>query len=407
MFRVEALQHRADRLSGDVAIAVPVPWQTIGYLIFGGVAAGLTFLATADYARVETVGGTIVPDSGVSAVVPTRAGIITRLAVKDGQMVEAGAELAAVRAEEDSAEGPSAAARIGEAIARQDASLSAQANAALLAAQAQQGQLAAQRAGLSAEIGQLQSQIAIQTDLIDSARRDVERARVVAERGFISTRDMQYREELLMSRRQGLSQLTQALASRKAALAEAERSGAQVMAQAMAQSAGLSASRAQVAQQAANTDGSRSYVLRAPVAGQVSALTARTGQPATPQSPIMSIVPSGSVLQAELAVPSAAIGFVKPGQSVRLAIDAFPYQRFGTVQGKVVTVPASPVSRQGPNGGVISAYPVIVALDKASIRAFGRDERLVAGMTLSARITTEKQSLLEWLFEPLYAVRKR
>ena len=157
MFRVEALQHRADRLSGDVAIAVPVPWQTIGYLIFGGVAAGLTFLATADYARVETVGGTIVPDSGVSAVVPTRAGIITRLAVKDGQMVEAGAELAAVRAEEDSAEGPSAAARIGEAIARQDASLSAQANAALLAAQAQQGQLAAQRAGLSAEIGQLQS----------------------------------------------------------------------------------------------------------------------------------------------------------------------------------------------------------------------------------------------------------
>lgn len=407
MFRTEAIQHRADRLSGDVAIAVPVRWQAIGYLVFGGVAAGITFLALADYARVETVGGSIVPDTGVSAVVPTRAGIITRLSVKDGQAVAAGAELAAIRSEEDSAAGPSAAERIGEAIARQDASLSAQASAALVAAQAQQGQLAAQRAGLSAEIAQLQSQIAIQTELIDSAQRDVDRARQVADRGFISARDMQYREELLMSRRQGLSQLTQSLATRRASLAEAERSVAQVSAQAAAQSAGLSASRAQVAQQAANTDGSRSYVLRAPMAGRVTALTARAGQPVTPQGQIMAIVPQGSVLQAELAVPSAAIGFVKPGQSVNLAIDAFPYQRFGTVSGKVVTVSASALTRQGQGGAQVSVYPVIVALDRTAVQAFGRNEALVAGMTLTARITTEKQSLLEWLFEPLYAVRKR
>jgi membrane fusion protein len=32
---------------------------------------------------------------------------------------------------------------------------------------------------------------------------------------------------------------------------------------------------------------------------------------------------------------------------------------------------------------------------------------LLSGMTLSARITTRKQSLLEWLFEPLYAVGRR
>lgn len=407
MFRPEAIHHRADRLSGDVSIALPVSWQAVGYLVFGGVAAAFAFLALADYARIETVTGSIVPDTGVSAVVPTRAGVITRLAVKEGQIVAAGEELAAIRAEEDSAEGPTAAARIGEAIARQDASLSQQAAAAMLAARAQQGQLGAQRSGLLAEIAQLEAQIAIQTDLVESARRDFERTRDVAARGFVSARDMQYREELLMSRRQGLSQLTQSLAARRASLVEAERSAAQVMAQAAAQTAGLSANRAQVAQQAANSDGSRSYVLRAPVAGRVTALTARAGQPVTPQGQILAIVPQGSVLQAELAVPSSAIGFIKPGQSVRLAIDAFPYQRFGTASGKVLSVPASAVSRPAPGGGVISTYPVIVALDRASIAAFGRNEALVSGMTLTARITTEKQSLLEWLFEPLYAVRKR
>lgn len=39
MFRPEALTHHQNHLTGEVAIAVPVAWQSIGFLIFGGVAA--------------------------------------------------------------------------------------------------------------------------------------------------------------------------------------------------------------------------------------------------------------------------------------------------------------------------------------------------------------------------------
>lgn len=407
MFRAEALNEHRDRLSGDVAIAVPVAWQSIGLLIFGGVAAAVAFLSLASYSRVETVSGTITPDKGISAIVPTRSGVIAALAVKDGQEIVAGTELATIRAEEDSASGLSSAAQIEAAIARQDASLSVQTEAALSSARAQQAQLAAQRSGLTAEINQLQSQMALQRDLIRSAQEDYDRARTVADRGFISKRDLQVREETLLARQQGLSQLTQSLATKQSAMAEAERSTAQVVAQAQVQSAGLSASRAEVAQQAANAAGSRSYVLRAPVAGRVTALTARVGQPANAQTPLMTIVPAGSVLRAELAVPSAAIGFVKKGQTVRLAIDAFPYQRFGTVTGEVLTVSTSAVSAQGPNGTTVPVYPVMVALDRSAVTAYGRNEALVSGMTLTARIITEKQSLLQWLFEPLFAVQRR
>jgi membrane fusion protein len=121
----------------------------------------------------------------------------------------------------------------------------------------------------------------------------------------------------------------------------------------------------------------------------------------------MIIVPADAELQAELAVPSSAIGFVKQGQEVRLAIDAFPYQRFGTVKGEVLTVAESAFSQQGATGAVVAVYLVRIKLDADAITAFGRSEPLVPGMTLSARIITEKQSLLEWLFEPLYAVRRR
>lgn len=360
-----------------------------------------------EYSRIEMVSGIIIPDKGVVAILPSRGGIITDVQVFDGRSVDDGTEIATIRAEEDGTNVTTPAAEIQASIAQQDASLAAQMAAASQASYAQLRQLAAQKAGLAAEIDQLQTQISLQHGLIDTAQKDYDRARAVAERGFISQRDLQVREETLLARRQGLSQLTQSLATKRAALVEAERSAAQISAQAQAQNASLAASRAQVAQQAASTAGSRSYVLRAPVAGKVTALTARVGQPANPQVPLMTIVPAGSTLQAELAVPSSAIGFVKPGQEVRLAIDAFPYQRFGTVKGRILTVAASAINAQGPNGTTISVYPVKVKLDQSSVNAYGRSEPLVSGMTLTARIVTEKQTLLEWLFEPLYAVRRR
>jgi membrane fusion protein len=407
MFRNEVLQNRSDRLSGNVFIALSVSWQVIGYLIFGGVAATLLFLCLVSFSRVEIAGGTITPDKGVSTILPTRSGTIASISVADGQEVAAGAELAAIRVEEDSALGVSAAAQIQAAVSQQDSSLVAQIAANKSVANAQIYQVAAQKSGLSAEISQLESQISIQREMISSAKDDYDRARIVAERGFISQNDLRSRRDTLLARRQALSQLTQSMAVKRSALIEAKRSAAQLAAQAQAQNASLAASRAQVAQQAANTSGSRSYVLRAPVAGRVTALTARVGQPANPQTSLMTIVPVGSILRAEIAVPSTAIGFIKSGQAVRLAVDAFPYQRFGTVSGRVFTVSTSPVTVQTANGATVSVYPVIVTLDRASISAYGRDEHLVPGMTLTARIIAERQSLFEWLFEPLFAVDRR
>ena len=341
---------------GDVAIAIPVSWQAIGALVLFGMAAGIGLFALATYARVELVTGAIFPNAGVVSIQPIRLGTLSEVAVHDGQLVAPGAVLAKIRSEEDGAALLSPAAIVEAAINRQDASLAAQSDALQASARAQTSQLAAQHFGLSAEIAQLLSQITTQRALIASAQKDLDRARAVADRGFISGRDLQMREETLIARQQGLAQLQQALASKRAALAENERTAAQVAAQARAQSASLAATRAQVAQQAASAAGTRAYVLRAPVAGRVTALTARVGQPVTPQNQLMAIIPAGAKLRAELAVPSSAIGFVKPGQEVRLAIDAFPYQRFGTVTGKVESVAQSAVSAPGANGATVSGH---------------------------------------------------
>ena len=123
------------------------------------------------------------------------------------------------------------------------------------------------------------------------------------------------------------------------------------------------------------------------------------------------IIPSGSQLQAELLAPSRAIGFVRPGQDVELSLQAFPYQRFGTVRGTVRTVSSTVL---GPSDvgfpGLDIREPVFrirVSLSRDTMNAYGQSVPMQPGMLVSAEIVFEHRSLLRWLFDPIYAVSKR
>lgn len=407
MFREEAMGDRHDSLMGQTSLAVPMSWQAIGYFLLMAIVVGLIFVSTAEYSRVETVTGSITPESGTSIIHPSRSGTVADLDVVDGQLVEAGDLLVSIRTQEDSSQNLSPTEEIGLAIASQNDSLTSQITAANASASAERSRRLAQQVGLRSEIEQIRVQIGLQRSLIEAAQADLDRAHKVAERGFLSQRDLQVREETLLSRRQALSQLNQNLSAKRTVLAETARLLSQGLAQAQTQTAALEATRAQVRQQAALNAGARSYSIRAPVSGRVTAVAARVGQLADPQVPLMTVVPSGGKLQAELMIPSAAIGFVREGQEVSLAIDAYPYQKFGTIKGTVHIVARSASTQESATGVVTSAYAVLVTLETDTINAFGRNSRLMPDMTLTARIVTDKQTLIEWLFEPFYAVRRR
>ncbi|MFL6844306.1 MAG: HlyD family efflux transporter periplasmic adaptor subunit [Allosphingosinicella sp.] len=153
--------------------------------------------------------------------------------------------------------------------------------------------------------------------------------------------------------------------------------------------------------------GEGSYTLTAPCRGIVTAVAARPGQPAEPGQPLMVVVPDGATPRAELYVPTRAAGFLAAGQEVRLAVDAFPYQQFGTRTARIAAVSRVAVPRRLADGRSVPVYLVSADLDRPWVAAFGRRHGLLPGMTLTARIVTERQSLAEWLFEPLFAARGR
>lgn len=407
LFRQEVLEHRADRLHGDVSIAVPLSWQLIGFVLIAALAAVICFLVTAQYSRIETVAGAVVLDRGVAPIVPSRPGIVTALRAREGQKVGAGDPLVQIRSEEDMASGSTAPRRIVEALQQQDHRLATQTALMMNAAQAEQSRLAAEASGLHGEIASLKAQMAEQRRLVEVAANEYQEIKGVAGKGFISRRDLEARESALIARRQQLSQLEQAHTAKIADLAETRRAIAQAAAAAESQAAGLQSQRAELVQRLAEAETAQGYTLTSPVDGTVTAITGRVGQPATQQQPLMVIMPVNAMPRAELYVPTSAAGFLAVGQEVRLAVDAFPYQRFGTVKGRIVEISSVAVPRALPQGGTIPVYLVTAELLEPWVMAFGRKQPLLPGMTFTARIVTERQTLFEWLFEPLFAVRNR
>jgi membrane fusion protein len=179
------------------------------------------------------------------------------------------------------------------------------------------------------------------------------------------------------------------------------------MATAHAQETGVQSSRAEVAQRVAEAQQSQGYVITSSVEGTITALTARVGQVATPQQSLMTIVPAHANIRAQLYVPTSAAGFLKLGQEVRLGIDAFPYQQYGTLTGRIVQISSVAIPKAISGGGTIPVYLVTVDLPEKYMAAFGQQHVLLPGMTISARIVTRRQTFAEWLFEPIFAVSKR
>jgi membrane fusion protein len=124
-------------------------------------------------------------------------------------------------------------------------------------------------------------------------------------------------------------------------------------------------------------------------------------------------MPQGSSLEAQLFVPSNAIGFVHVGTPVVLHYQAFPYQKFGLQHGVVVSVSrsaltpveiATTLGRQAPPEPL---YRVEVGLQSQNVQAYGKPETLKPGMLLDADLLLDKRHIFEWIFEPLFGMGRR
>lgn len=154
----------------------------------------------------------------------------------------------------------------------------------------------------------------------------------------------------------------------------------------------------------------RNIVITAPHDGTATAILAEQGQNAGTANPLLSILPAGAELRAQLLVPSSAVGFVETGQTVAIRYQAFPYQRFGSQRGRIAEIAKTLITPKDADLPVTlqeAVYRVTVVLDKQSVQAYRQEIPLQSGMLLDADIWLDHRRLIDWIFEPLYSIAGR
>ena len=409
LFRQEAVEFQQHhRHWGEVALLQPLSTKVMTWFFTTAVALVFVFLFLGQYARKETVVGYLTPVSGTSKVFVPQQGTIKEIYVKEGQGVQTGQPLFAVETSQIAANGQDVNTTMLDTLESQRNLLTNQIAAEQERAKSEQERLTALIGGIETEISHLQAQIEIQNEQIRVSDILVSSVAGLRTRGNISEPEFRQRELAALEQKQKLNSLNQQLAARHNQLTETRYSLQQlptVMAQKIQ---GLRSELSTTEQRVAEINGRRAYIIRAGTVGRVSTLQATVGQFADPRRLQLEILPIDSVLQAELFVPTRAIGFVRPGQKVRVKYEAFPYQNFGTYTGQIIKVSHTILTSSDASGPIAlkePAYRVTAALERPDVDAYGERIPLQADMLLSADIILERRSLVRWLLDPLFSIR--
>ncbi|PHS26631.1 MAG: secretion protein HlyD [Methylophaga sp.] len=142
----------------------------------------------------------------------------------------------------------------------------------------------------------------------------------------------------------------------------------------------------------------QAQTLKAPVSGTIQQLVLHTeGGVVTPAQQLMVIVPSQQPLEVEAMVANLDIGFVKENQIVEIKIDAFPFTKYGVIDGTLTHLSNDAIADE--QLGLI--YKAQVIMDQTDIQVGDKMVKLSPGMTVAVEIKTGKRRLIEYFLAPL------
>lgn len=408
LFRSEAIDHAANRLAGNVILAVPLSVRLLGLGFAALVLAALTFAATATYARKATVTGWLLPDRGMVRVAAQSAGSVGTMLVTEGAMVKAGDRIAEVTLSSHTSAGDVGAV-VAEGLAAETEAARARAAGAIDKLEHEDGELAGSHDNVAAQLQQARAQAALQTQRLALAKQEAARSETLATQGLLSRRDLSARQTAALSVQEELAGQTRQIMVLERDLATIAARQAAIPLEIKIARADAETAEAGLRQRVAEAQSRNRLFVTAPIDGRVAALPVSAGQSVSAGTTMAIIMPAGSTLEAELLAPSRAAGFVAPGQEVRLQLQAFPHQRFGSEHGVIRSVSATVLAPSEVSiPGIDIREPIFrvrVSLVRDYVEAYGARVPLQPGMLLSADIVFDRRSLIEWLFDPIFAVR--
>ena len=156
------------------------------------------------------------------------------------------------------------------------------------------------------------------------------------------------------------------------------------------------------------------HLVLAPIDGTVGQIHVTDGETARRGATLITLIPEGATLIAEVRIPNREVGKVREAMQARFKFDAFPYARHGAITGELnqlVKVAEASRSQSGGSGtgsaaGSGTYYRGYCTLDQTYFRVDGVRKPLLPGMTAQAEIVTGRKRIIEVLLQPLLAFQQ-
>jgi hemolysin D len=414
-------------------------------VVFFLCAVGWAFLSKVDI--IATAQGRILPAGDIKIIQPLDPGVIRAIHVQDGDHVRAGQLLVELDPTQTGADRDRLSQDLMQArldVARLTALRAAMTNGrapefapppdvpperleeARAATRAQADQQASKLADLTQQIAQKTAEAAeieAETDKINATMPMLaEKERIhrdLAARGYGTSLAYLDAQQQLAGARHDLSVEGQRKAEILAARAALERQRDGVRSQYESEILGdlrkAEEDQNRLAQDLIKAkDKSAETQLQSPIDGVVEQLAVHTLHGVVmPAQHLMIVVPDSRDLVIEAQLANRDIGFVHPGQPVKLKVETFNFTRYGLMDGRVVAVSrdvVNPAERpdnggQPPQGSdariAPPSYLARIALAKTSMLIDGVSEPLQPGMSVTAEIKTGSRTVIDYLFSPI------
>jgi len=431
-------QHRRQRIETQFLPAAlevtETPPSPIGRgIMWVIIAASFSALAWSCLAKVETVAvaeGRLAPTGRLRSVETLEPGRVRDIAVREGQHVQAGQaliELDPTMANADARSAVTEFSTAGLVLARANALLSYAAGrgaglvspsdatpaavqaeqqlvmARISAYEARRGSIRERQSGAEASIRGAQAEIVKLQRTLPILQSQLDDQKVLEAKGFGARQKVLQLEQSIISAEQDMAAQKAKADEARAELASLNSEAAELRQQFVTQAAqerteaeGLTATRGDALKKA--DEKARLQSMTAPVAGTVQSVSVTTiGQVVESGKPIVTIVPDGEALIVEALVLNRDVGFVHPGEHVVVKLEAYPFMRYGTLEGEVVEI--SPDAIVDEKRGLV--YPTRIKLLQNRIKVDGKVVMLSSGMSLMAEIVTGRRRVISYLWSPV------
>jgi hemolysin D len=386
----------------------------------------------ASWAEIDIVAvaeGKVIPSGKTKVVQPLEIGVVKAIAVREGQHVKAGDLLVeldststgtdADRTRQELNAARLEAARLKIVLGLDDGAIlnsppegvsRAEFDLAMALADSQMFEHEHHLASLGQEIERQKSnqasakaEAAKARETLPLVQERAEMSRQMVEGGVISKMEYLRAQEELVDLKRSLDSAAAKVKEAKAAIASLQQQRQQATAEferdRMKELTEVESKVKALTEDLTKADQRRSLQrILSPVDGVVQQLQVHTiGGVVEAAKPLMQIVPDGAPVEIEVKILNKDIGFVHEGQAAIIKMEAFPFTRYGTLDGDVIEVSDDAIEDE--KLGLL--FTARIAVPNAKLQVDDKMLPLSPGMMASVEIKTGRRTMMEHVLSPV------